>query len=89
MNLKTNWVLQIDSNVFKSLKKMPRAESERILLVIQGLPSNPFNGDIQKMKGEDNSWRRRIGSYRVFYEIIIQLKIIYVFKVERRASKTY
>ena len=46
-------------------------------------------GDIEKMKGEINNWRKRIGNYRIFYEIIPKDKTIYVFHVERRASNTY
>ncbi len=89
MNLKRNWVLQVDPAVFKNLKRMPRKDVERILFIIQNLPSNPFTGDIQKMKGEKNVWRQRIGSYRIFYEILPDLNIIHVFRAERRTSKTY
>jgi len=89
MNLRQNWDLQIDSSVLKSLKKIPRRNTEAILLVIKLLTVDPYFGDIQKMKGEENSWRRRVGSYRIFYEINISEKTILVFKVERRASHTY
>ncbi|MBI2024454.1 type II toxin-antitoxin system RelE/ParE family toxin [Candidatus Giovannonibacteria bacterium] len=53
------------------------------------MPMDPFFGDIQKMKGEKNTWRRRIGSYRLFYKIYSDKKIILVFRLERRTSKTY
>lgn len=81
--------MQVDPAVFKNLKKMPRKDVERFLFIIQNLPLNPFIGDIQKMKGEKNVWRRRIGSYRIFYEILPDLNIIHVFQAERRTSKTY
>lgn len=81
--------MQVDPCVYKFLKKTPREDGERILLVIDELLFNPFNGDIQKMKGEENSWRRRIGSYRIFYEILSREKIIHLFHAERRASNTY
>lgn len=89
MSSNKNWVLQIDPVVFKTLKKIPRKNAERILFTIENLPFNPFSGDIQKMKGEKNVWRQRIGAYRIFYELIPRGKIIYVFLVERRGSKTY
>jgi len=50
---------------------------------------NPFLGDIEKIKGEENIWRRRVGAYRIFCEIVSQDRIIYVFRVERRTSSTY
>lgn len=89
MNSKTSWVLQIDSSVPKFLKKIPRNYARRIVTVIDGLPQDPFAGDIQKMKGEKNVWRRRIGEYRVFYEVFPKEYIIHVFHVERRTTTTY
>lgn len=89
MNLNGNWGLQVDPIVYKSLKKMPRHDAERLLAVIEGLLVDPFSGDIQKMSGEKNVWRKRIGAYRIRYELIKEEKIVHVFQVERRASKTY
>ncbi len=89
MNSEKNWVLQVDSAVYRFLKKIPRHEAGRIFRVIESLPGNPFSGDIQKMKGEINTWRRRVGVYRIFYELVPEGKVIYVFKAERRSSKTY
>lgn len=89
MSLGENWILQVDSLVFAALKKIPRRDAERIFVIIGSLPLNPFAGDIQKMKGESNTWRRRIGSFRIFYELMPSEKVIHVFRVERRTSKTY
>jgi mRNA-degrading endonuclease RelE of RelBE toxin-antitoxin system len=89
MSSNKNWVLQIDNTVYKFLDGIPRQDSKKILSVIQNLPYDPFRGDIQKMKGVGNIWRRRIGNYRIRYELISSEKIIYVFLAERRTSKTY
>lgn len=89
MNLPKNWDLQIDSSVFKVLKYIPRHNAEVILGIIRLLPANPYFGDIQKMKGKEDAWRRRVGSYRIFYKVKISEKIILVFHLERRSSKTY
>ena len=87
--LPKSWDLQIDPSVLKALQKIPRGNAENILGIIKLLPINPYFGDIQKMKGEDDTWRRRIGSYRIFYKIKNEDEIILVFHIERRASKTY
>lgn len=89
MNSSRNWDLRIDSAVFKTLQKIPRSDTKKILKVIKLLPLNPYFGDIQKMKGETNTWRRRIGNYRIFFKIITESKIILVFHLERRTSTTY
>lgn len=89
MSSRENWDLQVDPSVFKELEKIPSKNVGVILGVIRLLPTNPYFGDIQKMKGEDEAWRRRVGAYRIFYKVKTAEKVILVFHVERRSSKTY
>ena len=84
-----NWVLIVNSFVRKTLKRIPRKDAERIVQVFEELTVNPYAGDIRKMEGEDDTWRRRIGSYRIKYEIKTSEKIICVLEVIRRTSKAY
>ncbi|OGZ97753.1 MAG: hypothetical protein A3J10_02740 [Candidatus Sungbacteria bacterium RIFCSPLOWO2_02_FULL_54_10] len=81
--------MQIDPDVFKTLRKIPRYDAEALLAVVRLLPADPYFGDIQKMKGEENTWRRRVGAYRIFYKIKVAEKVLLVFRVERRTSKMY
>lgn len=89
MSSQRNWGLDVDSSVFKELKRMPRYDAEVVLEVIRLLPTDPFFGDVQKMRGEDNVWRRRIGVWRIFYKLKIPDRTILVFHIERRSSRTY
>lgn len=89
MSLAGGWDLRIDPSVEKALRKFPPPDAKRILGVIQLLPIDPYFGDIQKMKGNEEVWRRRVGSYRLFYRLMSEVKVILVFHVERRTSKTY
>ena len=83
------WELRIDPSVLRKLEQIPKGDSKRILHAVKGLSLNPYYGDIQKMKGEENSWRRRIGSYRFFYKLFPRDKVVLVFHLERRTSTTY
>lgn len=89
MNSNAPWVVKADPSVAKALKRIPKNDKERLISTIQGLENDPYAGDIQKIKGEENVWRRRIGSYRIFYEIAISENLVLVFHVERRTSTTY
>lgn len=89
MNLKTSWELKVRDKVFKTLAKFPKKERAHLIETIEALPSGPYIGDIEKMRGEENTWRRRIGAYRIFYEIRMPEQVIYVYGIERRTSKTY
>jgi mRNA-degrading endonuclease RelE of RelBE toxin-antitoxin system len=84
-----NWELQIPKRVGRQLKRFPRQESTRLASSIQQLASNPYAGDIKKMSGADDLWQRRIGSYRIKYEVNIARKSIVIISVERRTSQTY
>lgn len=83
------WSLIVDPIVAKQLKKIPREDAQRIFRVIEELPANPYAGDIEKMKGERDSWRRRVGVYRIFYDLSTREQTIHVYDVKRRTSKTY
>lgn len=79
----------IDSSVKKILGRIPKDDARRIGSVLKELVVNPYAGDIEKMEGESDVWRRRVGSYRIFYEVYKNKRVVYVFKLERRTSNTY
>lgn len=84
-----NWVLIIDGSAKKKLRKFPSKDYRYIMDALRELEINLYSGDIEKMGGEKESWRKRVGSYRIFYELRKEQGIIYVFNIERRTSKTY
>ena len=84
-----NWELHLRNRAKKSLSRFPKKDQIYIAIGLRELATNPYSGDFKKISGEENSWRRRIGAYRIFYEIIPQEKTIFVFRIERRTSKTY
>ena len=84
-----NWVLIVNAPVRKVLKRVPRKDAERIVAILEELTINPYAGDIRKMEGEDDTWRRRVGAYRIKYEIRTLERMIRILEVKRRASNTY
>ena len=61
----------------------------RIEEALRQMEINPYLGDIEKMAGEGNVWRRRVGGYRIFYELFLPSKEVYIFRIERRTTTTY
>lgn len=84
-----NWQIKIANVAIKNLKRFPAKDRQKLELVLYELVFNPYSGDVEKMKGKDNSWRRRTGFYRIFYDIDKVNKIISVTHIERRTSSTY
>ena len=89
MNSNENWELKVDPAFHKALKKFPTRDASRIIAVFENHDFSPYSGDIEKIKGETDIWRRRIGAYRIFYEINQVKRLVPLFHVERRKSKTY
>ena len=83
------WSVEIRGKARKVLKKITAKSTAAILDVIESLKRDPFGGDIEKLGGEVNAWRRRVGPYRIFYEIYQHTHYVYVYWVERRGSHTY
>lgn len=84
-----NWTITIDNRAEKRLRKFPAKDYERIRHAINAIELDPFFGDIEKLSSADNSWRRRVGNYRIFYEIYDKKKLIYISEIKRRTSNTY
>ena len=89
MNLSASWGLEIDPGVFKSLRKLPRKDAQRLLEAIRLFPEDPYAGDVVKMQGVLDSLRRRIGAYRILYKLLKPERKIVVFRIARRTSATY
>lgn len=83
------WKVKIAKRASKELKYIPKKDAKRLLLVLERLTKNPYRGDIEKIRGENNVWRRRVGNYRILYEIIPKRRHIDVFQIRRRTTATY
>ena len=65
----------------KIIKNLSKSDRENILSKIKKLISSNHSLDIRKLKGYENFFRIRIGSYRVVYEPLhkkIVVEIIFV-----------
>ena len=53
--------------VYKKLKKIPKDRSRQILLKINLIIKSPEILDIKKMEGRINTYRLRVGDYRIIF----------------------
>lgn len=81
------WRVDVPRRVDRALERLPGPDRERILAALAEMAQNPFEGDIKKLsRGE---YRRRVGSYRIFFDLLRDEKMVLVTSVERRTSTTY
>ena len=67
----------------KELRSLPKNIAESTILKIDTLIENPRPRTSKKLKGKD-SYRLRIGDYRVVYNIDDKNKIVTVFRIRHR-----
>jgi len=84
-----SWAVIVDGYARKYLKRIPRKDADRLGEILRELAYNPYAGDIEKIEGEKDAWRRRVGAYRILYEVYDNKKLIYVSEIKRRTSSTY
>ncbi len=82
-----NWTLLVTNPARKELAKLPKQDQVRIVRALDALQRDPFGGDIKRL--EPSGWRRRVGNYRIFYDLYIDERLIVVTAVRRRTSTTY
>ncbi len=82
------WHVDLAESANKFLSRIPKKDSIRIRAALQKMAESPYTGDIEKLKG-DFVWRRRVGSYRIFFELYESRRVVRVYGIERRGSNTY
>lgn len=85
--MKEIYRLFILNSAQKEIRKLPKTEAERIIRIIKLLPSDPCPTGCKKLVSTKNSYRIRIGNYRVLYLVddIIRIVEISAFKHRREA----
>jgi mRNA interferase RelE/StbE len=76
-------------NVLKSLKHAPDSIKLKFYDLVEELKFNPVPSerfDIKKLKGRGNTFRVRLGEYRVIYELEKDELLILVIKFGKREN---
>jgi len=70
----------------KQFRKLPLNVQQRIQTKINELAIEPRPNGVKKLQGDDNSYRLRVGDYRVIYEVVDNVLIVTVIKVGHRSD---
>lgn len=84
-----SWRVLISSSADKQLRKIPQNYNSKIKKILEDFKVNPYVGDIIRLAGQKNIWRRRIGTYRIVYEINQKANLVFVFDITQRTSSIY
>ena len=82
------WIVVLAGPAKKALKRVPTSDRTRILAALGEMQQNPFSGDIRKLQGLPG-FRRRVGNWRILFEVVPERGHVVIAAIERRTSTTY
>ena len=89
MNSSDTWRVLLRKRAQKAVARAPRPEQERLRDAIKEMESDPFAGDVDRLKGERTAFRRRVGDWRVLFDVHREIRPVEVRSIERRTTTTY
>lgn len=67
----------------KFIDRLPQSEQARIVAAIEKLPGE---GDVKPLRGHDDLYRLRVGTYRLIYSVDNGKLIVYVADADNRGD---
>ena len=68
----------------RDLASLPPDTGRRLLIAVESLATEPRPSQCRKLAGSRSSYRIRVGSYRILYEILDHKSTVNVFAVGHR-----
>lgn len=81
-----NWDYRLADKAVKNLKRFPKSDQRRIFEALEEMKFTPFSGDNKPIQGEENLYRRRVGSYRIYFQPRFQQKLLDIPEIVRKQS---
>ncbi len=86
---KKPWFVALTAPARKHLKRIPPGDQARVYAAIEGMKKDPLQGDVRKLHGGLEGFRRRVGDWRIFFDVYPTEGQIVITGIERRTSTTY
>jgi mRNA interferase RelE/StbE len=83
------WTLDVARSARKELEGIPERDRTRILKTLRDMSEDPFAEDVARLHGLPTAWRRRVGNWRILYDLYLDRRLIVIASIRRRTSTTY
>ncbi|HEX5079431.1 MAG TPA: type II toxin-antitoxin system RelE/ParE family toxin [Geminicoccaceae bacterium] len=84
-----NWRLTFSRNAQKSLRRLQAEARRRLDGAIAEMERDPLAGDVVLLKDYPVGYRRRVGPYRILFDIDRATHSVQIQDIERRTSTSY
>jgi mRNA interferase RelE/StbE len=76
--------IEVSATAEKQIRKLPDDDRLRVLRAIRPLATEPVPPGSRKIRGYDDVFRIRVGSYRILYRVEGRRLVIIILKVGQR-----
>lgn len=78
------WRIEWKSSAARELRRLARPVIPRIIEAVAALAVNPLPVGVKKLHGSEQTYRIRVGDYRILYELQRQQITIAIIRVRHR-----
>ena len=82
----TPYRIELTPAAVRQLGSLPVKMQRRVSTKIEALATEPRSAGGRKLKGADNIYRVRVGSYRLLYQICDDILLVLVVSVKKRGE---
>lgn len=79
-----NYKVEWKHSALRELEKLPREAVSRIVKTAAELSSNPYPKGVKKLISSEQSYRIRVGVYRVVYDVFKDILVVEIIRVKHR-----
>jgi mRNA interferase RelE/StbE len=79
-----SYKIEVSRTAEKQIRKLPKPDRVRVLRAILGLATLPRPRGCRKLRGYEDVYRIRVGTFRVLYSIEEKRVLIIILKVGKR-----
>jgi mRNA interferase RelE/StbE len=79
-----SYTIELRPAALRDLKSLPREILDRVSRKITSLSDNPRPPGVEKLRGTEDSYRLRVGDFRILYKIQDQVLLVVIVKVRHR-----
>ena len=76
--------IEVSATAEKQIRKLPREDQVWVLRAIRPLATEPVGPGSRKVRGYDDVYRIRVGTYRILYQIQGRRLLIIILKIGHR-----
>ncbi len=89
MSSSKTWTVVAGKRAQKVIARAPKHDQERLRTALKEMGSDPFTGDIERLKDERAAFRRRVGDWRIFFDVYAEQRLVEVTDIARRPTTTH